>query len=377
MGLATVVLILIAAECVLRVMSRPRGWFRGVFSTTQGLYPPHFDELVEIGPIPYRVTCNAHGFRGPELRTGLNAAAVRIAAVGDSVTDGYYVDNGSTFPRLLEDRLQRQGIDAEVINAGCGNVSIDRELAVLRDVVLPLSPDIVVLTFVTNDLADIAGRTPQELLSVRLEPTVQTSPVEFFATRTALGEALLDLGLRLRYRSYRLHQRQAEPRPSGSDSDAEPRPSGSAPEIDPRTDTAAAEYVAAFLDRYADTDARALAAELAPDVAAWLECYFAGFDAFADLCHTHDTRLLLVYFPAYSQVYDAQAPTTVRDRLLQHARSRGVDVLDLTPVFRAAAASRTLHFAPVDFHPNAAGNAVTAQAIAARLAELGWIDERP
>jgi hypothetical protein len=146
------------------VVGAPRGIFRGFMPGAEGLYPASSTIEMIWGPIPYRVSTNALGFRGPALERTKTAGVVRIAAIGDSVTDGFFVDNDATYPYFLQQALDERGLETEVINAARGSGSIDKSLAILKEAVLPLEPDIVLLTAVTNDISDLRGRTAAGVL---------------------------------------------------------------------------------------------------------------------------------------------------------------------------------------------------------------------
>lgn len=361
MGVSTALVLLVLVEGVLRLFGFPVGTFNGAFRTVQGLYPPNYSEELTFGPIRYRVEANSHGFRGPELRTGLAAAEVRIVAIGDSATDGFYVDNEATYPYLLEHSLVQAGHDVEVINAARGGASIDQFLAVLRDTVVPLAPEVVVITFVTNDIAEIAGRGLPELLSLGLDPTLKESMAGIIATRTAIGEGLLDLYLRLRSDKYRRHERQVGA--ANLDDDRYEIDGGDRYEENARL----------FLKTFERTDGMLLGEELHPVVRGWIENYFEVLARFRDTCRENGIELLFVYFPAYSQVYLPDAPTTSKDFMTRRVEELGIPLLDLTKALRDGSVDGPLHLAPIDWHLNPRGNKVIAEAIAAMLIEQGWI----
>lgn len=85
--------------------------------------------------------------------------AVRIVALGDSITKGARpargsypaVTAGQTFSALLQQRLRDARINAEVINAGIGGNRTDQGMARLEKDVLSQSPQIVLVMFGTND----------------------------------------------------------------------------------------------------------------------------------------------------------------------------------------------------------------------------------
>ena len=93
----------------------------------------------------------------------------------------------------------------EVINAAHGGATIDKEYAILREFVIPLDPDIVLLTFVTNDIPDIKGKSRQELLPDSIHHNhTDLNVALWLLTKTATLEAMTDLYFRIRLKSYRV-----------------------------------------------------------------------------------------------------------------------------------------------------------------------------
>ena len=91
-------------------------------------------------------------------------------------------------------------------------------------------------------------------------------------------------------------------------------------------------------------------------------------------CDEHGVRLLFVYFPAYSQIYDPTASTYINQLLDRACAGLKVDFVDLTEAFRAGGRGEVLHLAPLDFHPNPRGYQVFAAAIAEHLrAAAPWV----
>jgi hypothetical protein len=76
---------------------------------------------------------------------------LRILALGDSVTEGWGVEQEETYPKILESQCLR---DVEVWNLGVVGYSTDQELQQLRRVIETYRPDVVTLAFYFNDLAE-------------------------------------------------------------------------------------------------------------------------------------------------------------------------------------------------------------------------------
>lgn len=73
-----------------------------------------------------------------------------IAAVGDSLTEGYGLDRDDAYPAILEEKLISLGYDVEVYNSGYSGETSTAALNRM-DWVLQLEPDIVILTTGAND----------------------------------------------------------------------------------------------------------------------------------------------------------------------------------------------------------------------------------
>jgi lysophospholipase L1-like esterase len=69
---------------------------------------------------------------------------------------------------------------------------------------------------------------------------------------------------------------------------------------------------------------------------------------------------------------DAYPFADLHAQVAAEVRRHGLEALDLLPAFRASGLS-VAELKADDEHPNAAGHAVAARAIAARIEELGWL----
>jgi acyl-CoA thioesterase-1 len=97
----------------------------------------------------------------PAGATGPAAAprAIRVLALGDSLTEGYGVAQTQAYPALLEQALQaRTGREVRVINAGIGGSTSASALSRIRWH-LRAKPDLVVLALGANDM--LRGLSPE------------------------------------------------------------------------------------------------------------------------------------------------------------------------------------------------------------------------
>ncbi|MEP7121123.1 MAG: SGNH/GDSL hydrolase family protein [Byssovorax sp.] len=349
--------LILGIEVFLRVAFHyPRGYFRFMAADGTKLYPPSTVIPMRWGAIPYEVKTNALGFRGDEIDRVAPPGRQRIVAIGDSVTDGFFADNDATFPAQLQRYLRAAGRDVEVINAARGGGSIDKEYAILREHGFPLQPDVVVLTFVTNDIFDIRERSLDDLLTRDLHAPAQGLGSRVL-TETAIGEWVTDRALRARFRSYRAADRQVE--------------SVVTTTRDPRYELWGADHFDENIDRFrtltAKMDGMVLTEPFSAEVNGIIANYVAILDRMNRDCIQRNARLVFVYFPAYSQVYDPGASLAIRDLLAAECAARKIELVDLTGPFRAEGRTTVLHLAPVDFHPNPAGNRLMARTVGARL----------
>lgn len=105
--------------------------------------------------VPVRI--NNLGFRDPrDYELAKKPNTFRILVLGDSVTFGHGSIYESTWPYLLEMRLQqwRPDVDWQVWNLGVPGYNTSQELAYLKDVAPAYQPDLVVVGFFYNDVFD-------------------------------------------------------------------------------------------------------------------------------------------------------------------------------------------------------------------------------
>ncbi len=92
-----------------------------------------------------------HTFRERSYAVPKPANVQRVAVIGGSSTWGYRLGADAAWPAQLETRLQQTDADTEVLNAGIQAGIGPRLVRLLRDVVLPFEPDVVVVSLTFND----------------------------------------------------------------------------------------------------------------------------------------------------------------------------------------------------------------------------------
>lgn len=356
-GLLVTGIVLVLIEGGMRLFTgAPSGKFDFLLGTDTGIYPPNAEIVNEWGTFYYTVQTNALGLRGPEANATKSGNQTRIVTIGDSFTDGFYVDNDATWPHFLQQSLNQQFPNQyEVLSAARGGGSINKELTILREVALPLNPDWVVLTFASNDISDLADIPADKLLHSPTGFNAQQlswkrKAFNALVTRTAMGEVLYTLVFESsvpRTHDYRAMRGPARYTiPGGKDYAAN---------------------VDLFRNQTEKADGRILEEPWSPETTTLLEHYFTTVEAFKASCDSAHVKLAVVYLPSYPQLYDASASMKIRDVLQKRLEPMGIAFCDPTADWREVAGNEVHHLAPADFHLNPDGNAYLGKWVAAEL----------
>lgn len=103
----------------------------------------------------WSVHTNAQGFRGEDFAPTKAPGTLRVAVLGDSSTFGWGVEHFETYPERLASALAtRLGIDRaqlEVLNLGVPGYSSFQGRVLLERTALPLAPDLVIWSYLSND----------------------------------------------------------------------------------------------------------------------------------------------------------------------------------------------------------------------------------
>lgn len=106
--------------------------------------------------IDFAVTTHNHLRSPPVAET---KSRYRILAIGDSCTFGLGVNDDQTWPAQLQAKLDREGYQAEVVNAGVPGYTAFQGMRYLHRDGLKLKPDVVVASFGFNDFDLWASRS--------------------------------------------------------------------------------------------------------------------------------------------------------------------------------------------------------------------------
>lgn len=107
-----------------------------------------------------------------------NADGVKIVALGDSLSAGYELPAGQSFPERLEAALKARGVDATVVNAGVSGDTSSGALSRL-DWSVPEDADAVIVELGANDaLRGVdPGRTYEALSDILSRLAERNTPV--------------------------------------------------------------------------------------------------------------------------------------------------------------------------------------------------------
>jgi hypothetical protein len=103
----------------------------------------------------WRFEINSKGFRNKqEFSYNKPNGVIRVLSLGDSHTEGFEVRQEYTFSSVIQSKLIKHGLNAEVINTGVSGFSNAEELVFLENEGIKYQPDYVVLGFYANDFED-------------------------------------------------------------------------------------------------------------------------------------------------------------------------------------------------------------------------------
>jgi lysophospholipase L1-like esterase len=277
--------------------------------------------------LPFTVSTNNLGLRGEDAPAGKPEGTTRVLCLGDSYTFGAYVNDAETWPAQLQTVLRERAAipRLDVINGGISGFTIVDEMAFLREHGLDLEPDVVVLAFVLNDLADLTRKvSSREMLRIAAEEQENSfvAPLKRQLRQTAIYNMLFIA------RAWFAKSRGTDP---------------TIQEVDIRH-LLKPEY-----------DARTLAL---------FDAYRQHLQEMKALLDERHIGLVLMIYPYWEQIAMHEGDQA-QQRLVAMARDLQIPVLDLLPAYRQYdPTGRKFSHMPEDHHPSWRGYRRAARELA-------------
>ena len=329
---------------------------------------PGFDGWIKTSEFTTRVSISPLGLRDPRTAYERPAGVFRVLLLGDSFVEGVQVDASKTVAAQLEASLtQHSGRPVEVINAGVAGYGTGQELLLFEQEGARYQANVVVVVvFLGNDIGDNSFRpdplraeqTSRPTFELDSERMIRVVPGAAPDTGPDPRQALRDCCL-----LYNVFETGVLLKLSSGPVRDQPEVEWDARylvrslyEKDPDAEMERAWRITERLlglmrDRVKSENVQLLVVGapdwLALDEAAWQE-------------RMGGTRTA-------SGLYARDQPSRM---LSDIAAKSGVPYIDLTPVLAGASDAEPLYF-PIDTHWTPAGHAVVAQAIEAKLREMG------
>jgi len=313
-----------------RTISKLANFEKESFEETIGVFRPRATSRVSWPPeLAYTARINSLGLRGPEVALKPSEGVFRVLCLGDSTTFGFYVEEAETLPQRLQGSLLEGGsAPVEVINGGCGGWSIASQARFFSERGSKLEPQLVVLTFCGNDLADLNRPPPYE--SHKAELGQGPGSVRRALYQTACYELILRG--KIAWKRYRQKAAGEEPHPLSSVSVS------------------------------GEEGERLWAA------------YSKHLESLRDELRRTGTPLVVSYLPDAWRLQEKLEE--VDDQMLGSLCQRlGIPYVSGYSKFKAQKVEDLYH-APLDAHPSAEGNRVLAEVTAAFLIERGLVPRR-
>lgn len=125
------------------------------------IHPPNTDKKRNRPEFSYDDHFNSLGLRERETTDILSdSQAIRILGLGDSFTEGTGTHQDSTWLRILENHLKQEYPDKKIVTINGGTSGSDPifEYNKLKYLLLPLNPNLVILSINNSDIFDISVR---------------------------------------------------------------------------------------------------------------------------------------------------------------------------------------------------------------------------
>lgn len=187
-ALIVIVSVVVLAEVALRIMGkyqvyseRTKGEYNiGYDEVRNSWYYTHTPNLVDTpanSDFSYSLVTNSLGIREHEVQAK-DSIKKRILVLGDSFAEGMGAPYDSTWPRVMEQLLNKANKPTEVIDAGVAGSDVFYEYVLYRDKLQHLQPDVIVVSINASDYTDYIYRGGMERF--RSDSTVHNRPAPWY-----------------------------------------------------------------------------------------------------------------------------------------------------------------------------------------------------
>ncbi len=289
----------------------------------------------------FQVRVNEFGLRGPGITATPQPGWRRILVLGDSVIFGHFTEENETFPRFLEQELRRRGQPrTEVLNGGVPGYNTLAELTFLEEFGLKLAPHVVLLGVSLNDFDHAPVLTASGIMTADTRMRDEIPWLADHAEFYVLLRYLFAYGWG-RHWFQRAQQAGQSRRADQADGSA-----------------ALEQWVARKHQNF----------YAAPSGPGW-ERVQAALRGLRALERARGLDLTILIFPERYQVGTDQPNLNPQRAWLALCAEYELRCVDLWPAFAAAAAARSDPLFGDTQHPNPAGLAVAARAVADLLTQ--------
>lgn len=113
---------------------------------------------------------NLYGFRDLEWSVSKEEGYKRIAFLGDSMVEGFMVEDWQSIPAVFRSIVETRDLNAEVFNLGVGAAGLEEYMRLARDFVPTFRPDYLVLVLYANDFRRPKQEYDSSLWQRAIEP---------------------------------------------------------------------------------------------------------------------------------------------------------------------------------------------------------------
>lgn len=139
-----------------------------------------YDPILGCSPMPgkkltyrsegfSRSSFNSHGMRDREVSKSKTPGTLRVAMLGDSLTEALQVNRDESFSYLFEQKLN-SGAEKpkyEVLNFGVGSYYLPQKYLRLKHLALDFKPDLVIMEMRTGEMLELMPKPLSNLISAR------------------------------------------------------------------------------------------------------------------------------------------------------------------------------------------------------------------